>query len=36
MTFTTGPNAAHYQPAGIKIEKMGDAPEGFVKYRIVS
>ena len=36
MTFTTGPNAAHYPPAGIKVEKMGDAPEGFVKYRIVS
>ncbi|WP_262028832.1 bifunctional 2',3'-cyclic-nucleotide 2'-phosphodiesterase/3'-nucleotidase [Microvirga sp. Mcv34] len=36
MTFTTGPNAAQYQPAGIKVEKMGDAPEGFVKYRIVS
>ena len=36
MTFTTGPNAATYQPAGIKVEKMGDAPEGFVKYRIVS
>lgn len=36
MTFTTGPNAANYQPAGIKVEKMGDAPEGFVKYRIVS
>jgi 2',3'-cyclic-nucleotide 2'-phosphodiesterase / 3'-nucleotidase len=35
MTFLTGPNAAAYQPAGIKIEKMGDAPEGFVKYRIV-
>jgi 2',3'-cyclic-nucleotide 2'-phosphodiesterase/3'-nucleotidase len=35
-TFTTGPNAAAYQPAGIKVEKMGDAPEGFVKYRIVS
>lgn len=34
--FTTGPNAAAYQPAGIKVEKMGDAPEGFVKYRIVS
>lgn len=34
-TFTTGPNAAAYQPAGIKVEKMGDAPEGFVKYRIV-
>ncbi len=36
MTFTTGPNAASYQPAGIKVEKMGDAPEGFVKYKIVS
>ena len=35
-TFLTGPNAAAYQPAGIKVEKMGDAPEGFVKYRIVS
>lgn len=35
MTFLTGPNAAAYQPAGIKVEKMGDAPEGFVKYRIV-
>ena len=36
MTFLTGPNAAAYQPAGIMVEKMGDAPEGFVKYRIVS
>ncbi|WP_445500984.1 bifunctional 2',3'-cyclic-nucleotide 2'-phosphodiesterase/3'-nucleotidase [Microvirga sp. G4-2] len=35
MTFTTGPNASAYQPAGIKVEKMGDAPEGFVKYRVV-
>jgi 2',3'-cyclic-nucleotide 2'-phosphodiesterase / 3'-nucleotidase len=34
VTFTTGPNAAAYQPAGIKVEKMGDAPEGFVKYRV--
>lgn len=34
-TFLTGPNAASYQPSGIKIERMGDAPEGFVKYRIV-
>lgn len=32
--FTTGPNAAAYQPAGIKIEKLGDAPEGFIKYRV--
>ncbi|MBM6593422.1 bifunctional 2',3'-cyclic-nucleotide 2'-phosphodiesterase/3'-nucleotidase [Microvirga pudoricolor] len=32
--FVTGPNAAAYQPAGIKVEKMGDAPEGFIKYRI--
>jgi 2',3'-cyclic-nucleotide 2'-phosphodiesterase/3'-nucleotidase len=35
MTFLTGPNASAYQPAGIKVEKMGDGPEGFVKYRIV-
>ncbi|KAB0265226.1 bifunctional 2',3'-cyclic-nucleotide 2'-phosphodiesterase/3'-nucleotidase [Microvirga brassicacearum] len=35
-TFLTGPNAAGYQPSGIKVEKMGDAPEGFVKYRIVA
>ncbi len=35
MTFATGPNAAAYQPAGIRVERMGDAPEGFVKYRIV-
>ncbi|NIX75156.1 bifunctional 2',3'-cyclic-nucleotide 2'-phosphodiesterase/3'-nucleotidase [Microvirga terricola] len=33
-TFTTGPNAAAYQPAGIKVEKLGDAPEGFIKYRV--
>ena len=25
-TFLTGPNAASYQPSGIKIERMGDAP----------
>ena len=35
-TFLTGPNAAAYQPSGIKVEKIGDAPEGFVKYRIVA
>lgn len=35
MTFLTGPNAAAYQPSGIKVEKMGDAAEGFVKYRVV-
>ncbi|WP_134500521.1 bifunctional 2',3'-cyclic-nucleotide 2'-phosphodiesterase/3'-nucleotidase [Microvirga pakistanensis] len=35
MTFTTGPNATAYQPAGIRVEKMGDASDGFVKYRIV-
>lgn len=35
VVFTTGPNAVAYQPAGIRIEKVGDAPEGFIKYRIV-
>jgi 2',3'-cyclic-nucleotide 2'-phosphodiesterase/3'-nucleotidase len=35
-TFVTGPNAAAYQPAGLKVEKMGDAPDGFIKYKIVS
>ncbi|MBZ6077696.1 bifunctional 2',3'-cyclic-nucleotide 2'-phosphodiesterase/3'-nucleotidase [Microvirga puerhi] len=35
VVFTTGPNAAAYQPAGIKVEKLGDAPEGFIKYRLV-
>jgi 2',3'-cyclic-nucleotide 2'-phosphodiesterase/3'-nucleotidase len=35
VTFTTGPNASAYQPAGIKVERIGDAPEGFVKYRVV-
>lgn len=34
MTFVTGPNASAYQPAGIKVEKIGDAPDGFVRYRI--
>jgi 2',3'-cyclic-nucleotide 2'-phosphodiesterase / 3'-nucleotidase len=34
--FVTGPNAAAYQPAGIKVEMIGDAPDGFVKYRIAS
>jgi 2',3'-cyclic-nucleotide 2'-phosphodiesterase / 3'-nucleotidase len=33
--FVTGPNAAAYQPAGIKAEKVGDVADGFVKYRIV-
>jgi 2',3'-cyclic-nucleotide 2'-phosphodiesterase/3'-nucleotidase len=33
--FTTGPGAAPYQPAGIKVEKIGDAADGFVKYKIV-
>ena len=36
MTFLTGPNAAAYQPSGIKVEKMGDAADGFVKYRVAS
>jgi 2',3'-cyclic-nucleotide 2'-phosphodiesterase/3'-nucleotidase len=36
VTFVTGPNAAAYHPAGIRVEKVGDAPDGFVKYRIVS
>jgi 2',3'-cyclic-nucleotide 2'-phosphodiesterase/3'-nucleotidase len=34
--FLTGPNAAAYQPSGIKVEKIGDAPEGFVKYKLGS
>jgi 2',3'-cyclic-nucleotide 2'-phosphodiesterase / 3'-nucleotidase len=34
-TFLTGPNAAAYRPAGIKVEKMGDGPDGFVKYKLV-
>jgi 2',3'-cyclic-nucleotide 2'-phosphodiesterase/3'-nucleotidase len=33
-TFLTGPNAAAYQPAGIKVERMGDGPDGFVKYKL--
>ena len=33
--YVTGPAAAAYQPAGIKVEKLGDAPDGFVKYRVV-
>ena len=36
VVFLTGPHAAAYQPAGIKVEKIGDAPEGFVKYKLVS
>jgi 2',3'-cyclic-nucleotide 2'-phosphodiesterase/3'-nucleotidase len=35
VVFLTGPNAASYQPAGIKVEKIGDAPDGFVKYKLV-
>ncbi|HEY8382146.1 MAG TPA: bifunctional 2',3'-cyclic-nucleotide 2'-phosphodiesterase/3'-nucleotidase [Microvirga sp.] len=34
--FVTGPDAAPYQPAGVKVEKIGDAEGGFVKYRLVS
>jgi 2',3'-cyclic-nucleotide 2'-phosphodiesterase / 3'-nucleotidase len=34
-TFLTGPNAAAYQPAGIKAERIGDGPDGFVKYKLV-
>jgi 2',3'-cyclic-nucleotide 2'-phosphodiesterase/3'-nucleotidase len=34
-TFLTGPNAAAYQPAGIKVERLGDGPDGFVKYKVV-
>ncbi len=33
--YVTGPAAAAYQPAGITVEKLGDAPDGFVKYRVV-
>ena len=33
-TFLTGPNAASHQPAGIKVERLGDGPDGFVKYRV--
>jgi 2',3'-cyclic-nucleotide 2'-phosphodiesterase/3'-nucleotidase len=36
VVFLTGPHAAAYQPAGIKVEKIGDAPEGFMKYKLVS
>jgi 2',3'-cyclic-nucleotide 2'-phosphodiesterase/3'-nucleotidase len=32
--FLTGPNAAAYQPAGIRVEKLGDAADGFVKYKV--
>jgi 2',3'-cyclic-nucleotide 2'-phosphodiesterase/3'-nucleotidase len=35
VTFLTGPNAAPYQPAGIRVERIGDGPDGFVKYRLV-
>ncbi|HEV2559535.1 MAG TPA: bifunctional 2',3'-cyclic-nucleotide 2'-phosphodiesterase/3'-nucleotidase [Microvirga sp.] len=34
--FVTGPGAAPYQPAGVKAERIGDAAEGFVKYRVMS
>ncbi len=33
--FITGPGAAPYQPAGIKVEKLGDAADGFVKYKVL-
>jgi 2',3'-cyclic-nucleotide 2'-phosphodiesterase/3'-nucleotidase len=33
--FVTGPGAASYQPAGIRAERIGDTPDGFVKYRLV-
>jgi 2',3'-cyclic-nucleotide 2'-phosphodiesterase/3'-nucleotidase len=33
--FVTGPGAASYQPAGIRAERIGDTPDGFVKYRVV-
>ena len=36
ITFLTGPGAAAYKPAGIAVEKVGDGPDGFVKYRLVS
>jgi 2',3'-cyclic-nucleotide 2'-phosphodiesterase/3'-nucleotidase len=35
-TFLTGPGAGAYQPAGIKVEREGDGPDGFVKYRLVA
>jgi 2',3'-cyclic-nucleotide 2'-phosphodiesterase/3'-nucleotidase len=34
--FVTGPGAAPYQPAGVKAERIGDAADGFVKYRVMS
>ncbi|HEU4519209.1 MAG TPA: bifunctional 2',3'-cyclic-nucleotide 2'-phosphodiesterase/3'-nucleotidase [Microvirga sp.] len=33
--YVTGPGAAAYQPAGIRVERIGDAADGFVKYRVV-
>ncbi|HEY8566803.1 MAG TPA: bifunctional 2',3'-cyclic-nucleotide 2'-phosphodiesterase/3'-nucleotidase [Beijerinckiaceae bacterium] len=35
-TFLSGPGAAAHQPAGVKIERIGDGPEGFAKYRLVA
>ena len=34
--YVTGPNATASQPAGVKAEKIGDAADGFFKYKIVS
>jgi 2',3'-cyclic-nucleotide 2'-phosphodiesterase / 3'-nucleotidase len=33
-TFVTGPGAAAHRPAGLAVERLGEAPEGFVRYRI--
>jgi 2',3'-cyclic-nucleotide 2'-phosphodiesterase/3'-nucleotidase len=33
--YLTGPAAASYQPAGVKVEKLGDGPDGFVKVRVI-
>jgi 2',3'-cyclic-nucleotide 2'-phosphodiesterase / 3'-nucleotidase len=33
--YVTGPGAAAYQPAGIRVERIGDAADGFVKYRVI-
>ena len=35
ITFTTSPAAARALPPGLKAAPMGDAPDGFAKFRLV-
>jgi 2',3'-cyclic-nucleotide 2'-phosphodiesterase / 3'-nucleotidase len=35
-TFLTGPGAASHRPAGLAVERLGEGPDGFARYRLVA